>query len=76
MGVASLNAGGAGLGEGRWRGCTCGGALLSDTGFWLGEGGMASPSRGVRAPFMRFPPGMGGRRRGAGEELEEDMSGL
>lgn len=40
------------------------------TGFWLGEGGMASPSRGVRAPeVFRFAPGIGGRRRGTGDDI-------
>jgi hypothetical protein len=38
-------------------------------GLTFGEGGMARPSLGVRgAPFCR-PPGMGGRRRGAGEDI-------
>ena len=40
---------------------------LPAMGFWLGEGGMARPSRGVRAP--PFEPGMGGRRRGTGEDM-------
>ena len=37
------------------------------TGFWLGEGGMAKPRRGVRAPplFREVLPGIGGRSRGA-----------
>ena len=40
------------------------------TGFWLGEGGIASPSRGVRVPeLLRLPPGIGGRRRGTGEDI-------
>lgn len=37
-------------------------------GLTLGDGGMASPSLGVRAPPPRFP-GMGGRSNGAGEDM-------
>lgn len=36
-------------------------------GFWLGDGGIARPRRGVRAPPLE--PGMGGRRRGTGEDM-------
>lgn len=44
--------------------------LLPATGFWLGEGGIASPSRGVRAPpLFRIAPGIGGRRRGTGDDI-------
>ena len=39
--------------------------MLDPTGFTLGEGGMARPSRGVRAPLDRVP-GMAGRRSGTG----------
>lgn len=35
------------------------------TGLTFGEGGIASPRRGVRAP-PPLAPGMAGRRRGAG----------
>ena len=36
---------------------------------------MASPRRGVLAPpALRFPPGIGGRRRGAGEDIALDLS--
>ena len=36
---------------------------------------MASPRRGVLAPPpVRFPPGIGGRRRGAGEDIALDLS--
>lgn len=37
------------------------------TGFAFGEGGMARPSLGVRAPPPGLEPGMAGRRRGTGE---------
>lgn len=37
------------------------------TGFAFGEGGIARPSLGVRAPPPDLPPGMAGRRRGTGE---------
>lgn len=40
-----------------------------DTAFWLGEGGIASPRRGVRGPPVLLLPGMGGLSRGgAGED--------
>lgn len=36
---------------------------------------MASPRRGVLAPPpLRLPPGIGGRRRGAGEDIGLDLS--
>lgn len=35
-----------------------------------GDGGMAKPRRGTRVPLLlRLPPGIGGRRRGAGEDI-------
>ena len=44
-------------------------ASLLETGFWLGEGGIASPRRGVRGPALLLLPGMGGLSRGgAGED--------
>lgn len=77
-GVASCNLGGVGREEGRggWvRGARSGMVLLPATGFWLGDGGMASPRRGVLAPPpARFPPGIGGRSRGAGEDIALDLS--
>ena len=42
-------------------------------GFWLGDGGIASPRRGVRVP-LRFAPGIGGRRRGAGDDMVLGLS--
>jgi hypothetical protein len=42
--------------------------LAPPTAFTLGDGGMASPSLGVRVPLLDLAPGMAGRRRGAGEE--------
>lgn len=54
-----------GLEEGAasWGGCCW--PAVPPTAFALGEGGIARPSRGVRAPPPRAP-GMAGRRRGAG----------
>ena len=44
------------------------------TGFWLGEGGIDSPSLGVLVPLLlRFCPGIGGLRSGAGEEEGDVM---
>ena len=69
-GVASRSCGGAGREAGRWSGCNSGILLLPTTGLWLGEGGIARPSLGVRAPpVLRFEPGMGGRRSGAGDDM-------
>lgn len=79
FGVASRNEGGVGREEGREieaRGGKLGIEGLSARGFWLGEGGIASPRRGVRAPpALLIPPGIGGRRSGAGEGLDP-VSGL
>ena len=76
-GVARRNCGGAGRPDGgACKGGTPGAVALLPTGRWLGEGGMARPSCGVRAPPRRLAPGTGGRRRGAGDEGGGgDMSG-
>lgn len=47
------------------RGSSLGGL----TGFMLGEGGIPSVRRGVRAPLPLRPPGTGGLRRGAGDDM-------
>jgi hypothetical protein len=39
------------------------------SGFTLGDGGMASPSRGVRAPLEERAPGMAGRSSGTGLDM-------
>ena len=45
------------------------GTVSLDTGFWLGEGGIARPRRGVRGPPLFLLPGTGGLSRGgAGED--------
>ena len=73
IGVASRSCGGAGLVKGReiWEiGGSEGAASLElfVTDFWPGEGGIAKPSRGARGPeFLGVLPGIGGRRRGAGD---------
>ncbi len=64
IGVATLSLG-------SWRrgcpGCT--------TGFTFGDGGMANPSLGVRAPPGR-EPGIAGRRSGAGEFIIGTLLGV
>jgi len=72
MGVAKLSFGGCCLpgiaSGGSADGCDNGGAAALLMGRWLGEAGMAKPSLGTLFPDCdRFPPGTGGRRRGAGE---------
>jgi hypothetical protein len=46
------------------------------TGREFGEGGMANPSRGTRAPVLR-EPGIGGRNRGAsdGDDVSDPCPG-
>lgn len=39
------------------------------TGLACGEGGIERPRRGVRLPLCERAPGMGGRRRGAGDDM-------
>lgn len=68
MGVLSFRAGGSGL-ESR----TGISVAPFTTALTLGDGGMERPSRGVREDEFDRDPGIGGRRRGAGEE--EDMEG-
>lgn len=53
--------------------------MIPLTGFMPGEGGMARPRRGTRVPLLlRLPPGIGGRKRGAGDDMTagcfEEMS--
>lgn len=51
-----------------------GGAAALLTGRWCGEAGIESPNRGTFcADFCA--PGMGGRRRGAGDAMSERSSG-
>jgi hypothetical protein len=47
--------------------CSTGGGFV--TGLACGDGGMERPRRGVRTPLWARPPGMGGRRRGAGDDM-------
>lgn len=55
---------------GIWRERPAGRAAAApSTGLADGEGGMARPRRGVRAPPLEREPGIGGRRRGAGEDI-------
>lgn len=39
------------------------------TGLAFGDAGMERPRRGVRLPLWARPPGIGGRRRGAGDDM-------
>lgn len=39
------------------------------TGFAFGEGGIARPNLGVLAPPALRPPGIGGRSKGAGDDI-------
>lgn len=77
IGVARRSCGSARREAGRraGRGCGISGTLaLLLTGLWSAEGGIARPRRGVRGPpLLRFAPGMGGRRRGTGDDM---VSGL
>lgn len=79
IGVARLSFGGA------WRGicnggrgiCIGGGMLGIDmggaaallTGLWLGEAGIARPSRGILFALCCLLPAIGGRRSGAGDAM-------
>lgn len=64
MGVARRSCGGIGR-------PSVGTASLAPftTGLALGDAGMERPRRGVRLPLWARPPGMGGRRRGAGDDM-------
>lgn len=64
IGVLSFRAGGSGL-ESR-AGISVAPLV---TGRTLGEGGMERPRRGVREAELEREPGIGGRRRGAGEDM-------
>ncbi len=46
------------------------------TGLAFGDGGMARPNLGVRAPPFDRLPGMGGRSNGAGEDIIGTGGGL
>jgi hypothetical protein len=65
MGVLSRSGGGASCGI-SW----IGGIDGSSTGLWFGDAGIDRP-RGMRPRLRLREPGIGGRRRGAGES--EDM---
>lgn len=67
MGVAKLNCGKDGRDGIRSWGTA--GAPFWLTGFALGLGGIARPKRGVLDPLFARLPGIGGRRRGAGEDM-------
>lgn len=81
MGVAKLSFGGC------WRGGidsggradvleAIGGAAALLTGRALGEGGIERPSLGTLLPdCWRLAPGIGGRRRGAGEAMSTRSGG-
>lgn len=45
------------------------------TGLTDGEGGIARPSLGVRVPLFCLLPGIGGRSRGAGEDILRGLLG-
>jgi hypothetical protein len=71
MGVANCNRGREGLeavcpGICKDKPVGCGPPL---TGLTLGEGGMARPNLGVLVPLFCRLPGMGGRSKGAGEDI-------
>jgi hypothetical protein len=74
MGVANLSCGGVGRDAGRcnWgiSGTGAGAFSFPFTGLMFGDGGIARPSRGVRAPLLLRPPGTGGRSSGAGDDME------
>lgn len=66
-GVATRSLGGTG----RWSGGTS--DVPFATGLALGEGGMASPRRGILPALLLREPGIGGRRRGAGDDMAEGV---
>jgi hypothetical protein len=73
MGVARLNLGGWALGidNGGSAGLSSiGGAAALLTGLWLGDAGIARPSRGsLFADPARPAPGTGGRSSGTGDAI-------
>lgn len=69
MGVARLSFGGACRGICR-GGTACEFVIIAGfRGRALGEGGIARPSLGVRAPPLFLLPGIGGLNKGAGEAM-------
>jgi len=64
IGVLSFSAGGSGR-------ASCGAMSVAPfmTGRTLGDGGMERPRRGGLEAEFDLEPGMGGRRRGAGEDM-------
>lgn len=56
------------MGVARCRVGSCGRPPAAPTALTLGDGGMANPSLGVRAP-LALPPARAGLRRGAGEDI-------
>lgn len=83
IGVANRNCGGVGRDDGRCivarggRDGREGGSALLFTGFWLGEGGIARPKRGVLGPpLLRLGPGTGSLKRGAGDGVVDVPAGV
>ena len=64
MGVLSFSAGGSGRAS-----CAAMSVVPLITGRTLGDGGIERPRRGGREAEFEREPGMGGRRRGAGEDM-------
>ena len=76
MGVAKLSLGACGRPMPMGGRSDMGGAAELLTGLWCGDAGIDSPSRGTLGPdCCRWAPGMGGRRRGAGDAMSERSGG-
>jgi hypothetical protein len=81
MGVARLSLGGPALpgimsgGRAAPPTSDMGGAAALLTGLWLGEAGMERPSLGPLLLDCERAPGMGGRRRGAGDAMSARPGG-